>query len=101
MRDSIVEGALEFVNEVRQKHGAQPLQDLLKGERGSSCYCPIARSLMFENGQLDWVSVSPGLMLLKDRDTEEAYRVWSPDIPQAARTFMLTFDQGCYEEYRS
>lgn len=85
--DDTEKETLRFVNELRVKHGAQPLEHLLAGEQNNANGCAIAVSIrdLFRG-----VSVKGGVIdVYSDGGSYETIT-----LPALANQFVTEFDKG-------
>lgn len=82
--------ALRFVNRLRRRYGAKPLDSLCVGERGNPSSCPIARSLRLDSDLVQATTRSYVACRTRGKKSERFV------LPQGAMTFVLRFDDGEY-----
>lgn len=84
---SVLQGTVDFVNDVRRRHGADPIPDLIPGVPRNGCGCPITRSIEWRDGPRVVTNDDTVVVYDADRDAREIIY-----MPRAAREFVELFD---------
>ena len=86
---ALIQGALDFVNEIRNEHGAEPLSQMPCGERLNGNACPIAVGL---RDLWPTARIHVGGYIRVTSAQEE--RVVVRDVSEISCAFMRAFDRG-------